>query len=253
MAKSEPKPVDRNAWMATFSDLITLMLTFFVLLLTMSTIDTSRLRSLFQYFPGAGMMMEGGAPSIVDSKRAMIEPFKISSRSGQKRWLDEQDEEPYHALTRWLESRQLDKNVKVIRRGDAYEIHLDNRVVFGAGSVEINPEFVPFLHEVAQTLKEQTGARLRVQVVSSDPNDLAQQSVYKSLWTLATKRSFELSHALISRFKADRRRLSLIGYGEARKIMAEGQSVETFDQRVEFIFVENDDSASAAEPGKRED
>jgi len=37
--KPEEEEMDRNAWMVTFSDLLTLMLTFFVMLLTMSTVD----------------------------------------------------------------------------------------------------------------------------------------------------------------------------------------------------------------------
>jgi len=42
--------VDPNAWMATFSDLLTLMLTFFVLLLTMSSMDNKALKDTFGFF-----------------------------------------------------------------------------------------------------------------------------------------------------------------------------------------------------------
>ena len=38
------KKADPNAWMLTFSDLITLLLTFFVLLLTMSSLDDQDFR-----------------------------------------------------------------------------------------------------------------------------------------------------------------------------------------------------------------
>ncbi|MEO1272054.1 MAG: flagellar motor protein MotB, partial [Myxococcota bacterium] len=40
---SGPK-VDPNAWMATFSDLVTLLITFFVLLLSMSSLDSKPLK-----------------------------------------------------------------------------------------------------------------------------------------------------------------------------------------------------------------
>ena len=40
---------DCNKWMVTFSDLIMLLLTFFVLLLTMSTLDQKALREMISY------------------------------------------------------------------------------------------------------------------------------------------------------------------------------------------------------------
>ncbi|MBH25876.1 MAG: hypothetical protein CMH57_15825 [Myxococcales bacterium] len=46
---SGPK-VDPNAWMATFSDLVTLLITFFVLLLSMSSLDSKPLKDTFGFF-----------------------------------------------------------------------------------------------------------------------------------------------------------------------------------------------------------
>lgn len=47
---------DPNAWMATFADLVTLLITFFVLLLSMSSLDASAVNDSFGFFdaqPGA--------------------------------------------------------------------------------------------------------------------------------------------------------------------------------------------------------
>jgi len=41
---------DPNAWMATFSDLVTLLITFFVLLLSMSSLDSKPLKDTFGFF-----------------------------------------------------------------------------------------------------------------------------------------------------------------------------------------------------------
>ncbi|HPM76918.1 MAG TPA: flagellar motor protein MotB, partial [bacterium] len=58
--KKEQAGTDPNAWMVTFSDLLTLMLTFFVLLLTMSSMDSKKLKEAFDSF-----LQMGGTDSII--------------------------------------------------------------------------------------------------------------------------------------------------------------------------------------------
>jgi len=67
MAKKKKKgaPIDPNAWMVTFSDLMTLLLTFFVLLLTMKSMDQKALKSMFSVFSGAIGMFGFGEKSIM--------------------------------------------------------------------------------------------------------------------------------------------------------------------------------------------
>jgi len=56
-----------SAWMVTFSDLIMLLLTFFVLLLTMSSMDTKKLKETFANFSGApGVLELSGARGVGD-------------------------------------------------------------------------------------------------------------------------------------------------------------------------------------------
>ena len=45
--------IDTTLWMVTFGDLLMLLLTFFVLLMSMSSMDTKSLKSVFSIFSGA--------------------------------------------------------------------------------------------------------------------------------------------------------------------------------------------------------
>ncbi len=53
MSDKKNDEVDPNAWMVTFGDLIMLLLTFFVLLLTMKSMDKSETEEMFQNFINA--------------------------------------------------------------------------------------------------------------------------------------------------------------------------------------------------------
>ena len=48
-SKQLPVKIDPNAWMVTFGDLIMLLLTFFVLLLTMKSMDNKALKEIFKH------------------------------------------------------------------------------------------------------------------------------------------------------------------------------------------------------------
>jgi len=50
--------VDTNSWMVTFSDLITLLLTFFVLLISMSSMDKQKLREILIHMGDAAGVLE---------------------------------------------------------------------------------------------------------------------------------------------------------------------------------------------------
>ncbi len=84
MAREKPpEPIDEgdpNAWMATFSDLVTLLITFFVLLLSMSSLDAKVLEETVGFFNGRlgalGTTTEAGAmlSTSLDVPEAPIMP-----------------------------------------------------------------------------------------------------------------------------------------------------------------------------------
>ena len=230
--------VSKDAWMVTFSDLITLMITFFVMLLTMSTLDISRLKEMFSFFPGAGTAFSGGRPKICASRGVLVERLRLASRTGYRNWLDRHDSEAFHALTRWLVDRRLEDKVKVVQREDGFEIHLEHEAMFKPGSTNVNPRLIPFLGEVAGTLKAQPGVRLRVEVVATDRAELAAQKKFRSLWNLAAGRAASVVGVLRKKYGIEGERLSMIGYGDSPVVKEE--KIETFKQRVELVFVDSE-------------
>ena len=51
-------------WLMTFSDVLTLLMTFFVLLISMSSMDSKKLQETFGFFTGALGILEPGEPVI---------------------------------------------------------------------------------------------------------------------------------------------------------------------------------------------
>ncbi len=64
--RQEDPPAGSPAWMATFSDLMNLLLCFFVLLFSMSTVDEEKYNQLLASISSAFSILDGGASSIGD-------------------------------------------------------------------------------------------------------------------------------------------------------------------------------------------
>ena len=70
MAKKRPEdpPAGSPAWMATFSDLMNLLLCFFVLLFSMSTVDADKLEQVVASMQSTISILPAGGSSIGDGE-----------------------------------------------------------------------------------------------------------------------------------------------------------------------------------------
>ena len=66
--KKEDPPAGAPAWMATFSDLMNLLLCFFVLLFSMSTVDAEKFQLVIASLQSHFSVLQGGASSIGDGE-----------------------------------------------------------------------------------------------------------------------------------------------------------------------------------------
>lgn len=66
--KQEEAPAGSPAWMATFSDLMNLLLCFFVLLFSMSSVDTDKFQALIASLQSEYSILNGGGAAIGDGK-----------------------------------------------------------------------------------------------------------------------------------------------------------------------------------------
>ena len=66
--KQEEPPKGSPAWMATFSDLMNLLLCFFVLLFSMSSVDEEKFEALIASLQSQYSILKGGGSSVGDGK-----------------------------------------------------------------------------------------------------------------------------------------------------------------------------------------
>lgn len=184
--KQEDPPKGSPAWMSTFSDLMNLLLCFFVLLFSMSTVDTEKfemvvqsLQSTFSILPSGGSTIGDG--ELISSGVSMLEKFDIYFNSSSA--LPKGDEEPDDSVTNpdttvtteeaqetlenagLTESEQMAEQVSRLLQSYGLEnqvdvefneyytlINLNGALLFNSGEATIREEVLPVMEKIAVIL-----------------------------------------------------------------------------------------------------
>ncbi len=152
--KKESKKGDSQAWLVTFSDMMTLLLTFFVLLLSMSTLDKEVIKIAFQGFGGkVAFLMStdaGRIPTRISVAREMLEnPWDILEKPDRIKDLLFPDE----IMPNYINKSTLLKNIEILNRPEGVVIVLSDKIVFQSGSTKLTPYAKQILEQVSYLIQ----------------------------------------------------------------------------------------------------
>jgi chemotaxis protein MotB len=138
-----------DAWLVTFSDLVTLLLTFFVLLLSMSSMDKRIIAVTFSNFNQRIDYLRsepaGRIPSrIMLTRKLLNNPWELF----QKRRRIKELLFPDQVLPSDLNRSQLDENIKVLKRKEGVALVLSDKILFQIGSSEPKPGAERLLEQI---------------------------------------------------------------------------------------------------------
>jgi chemotaxis protein MotB len=141
-------------WLTTFNDLVTLLMVFFVLLFTMSTVDTRKMQE-FQYAmqSGLGILKSGKKVSISVKKTQPIDDMSHIMTQAEGKQKKPGSGRPGDKLIDQI--RQLteaDPDIEVTHTHQGTRLSFEDQVLFDFGRVAINPAGFAFLDKIADTL-----------------------------------------------------------------------------------------------------
>ncbi len=229
MAKKKKWPVvykpDPEAWMTTFADLVSLMLTFFILLVSMSTLDNTGLQDISTYFKKAVSVMNAG-----DKTEINIIPPSILERAETPQELMLAMRQNSHAV---LRNTSLEHKVKGIIIKDRLYLRMPSIALFDKGSATLKPETIKVLRRLARMLAVSPG---RISVNGhSDRSSMPTGSKYPDPWSLTLARSASVLH-ILEEEGVNPARLSLAGYGPSKPISTDSTPFgRSHNRRVEIV------------------
>jgi chemotaxis protein MotB len=227
MAKEEPKKVEcppaAPAWMCTFADMMSLLLCFFILILSFSVMDAKK------YYQAAGSMKDA-----FGTQKEKMEPF---SMQGQKMISTEFDTVPLQVQIKvanvfseeikggMVESDYSEKGLILRVKGS---------VAFESGSAQIKNEFLPFLDKLGR-LAEEMDLAIEVSGHTDNVPLKKEATPYHSNWGLSSARAVGVVEYWIEKMKIPPEKLLAIAAADGKPLaLNDSPEGRAANRRVEF-------------------
>jgi chemotaxis protein MotB len=240
------------AWLVTFADLATLLLTFFILLLSYAEMDLEKYRamanSMALAFGSSNVVSEdiGGSPiTLVESDTVSL-PEPTDTLEDQPELIDERAEQSdirqiqpgvidlASRLITELEPEVAAETLNVNYDEDQVVIRFSEEATFRSGDASIKPEMIPIIERVVEVLSACTGD---VVVSGHTDNRPITSDRYRSNWDLSAARAVSVVHELVLSRDIDADRVVAAGRAETRPL-ADNSSPENraLNRRVEIAI-----------------
>ncbi len=196
-----PKP---PAWLTSFSDLMSLLLTFFILIYAMSSLDVAQLEKFISYF-------RRDEKSFI-KKTSILPPINPPPK------------EVALKIKRRIQKVLPPWAFQIVITADFVKLRLFDKVFFQEGSYRLTPKAQETLREVAVVLKklpERSFIRVEGHV---SPLVEVKDPVVKDKWELSLRRATEVVRFLQAQ-GVDPRKLSAVGYADIKPLYTWKQPV----------------------------
>ncbi|CBW27478.1 putative sodium-driven polar flagellar protein [Halobacteriovorax marinus SJ] len=252
-------PPGLPGWMATFSDLVTLLLTFFVLLLSFAKTETAKyeaaLGSIRDAFGGNvlkhGEVIQRGkspddSPTMIDSQEP-VRPFPIDFLTMEgildKHEINRESDEELKTMKNDLYEYNLSDSVNIYEMPEGIKVKVKDKILFRYGSLRIANEQVSIeVYTRLVRLLTNKDWSVFVQGYSSRGEVSTEDGKNMDAFELSAARASAVTRSLIRRgVKPDQ--ISTVFYGDIRPENIPGRSqteIERASRRVDFILRKRD-------------
>ncbi len=219
-------------WMTTYSDMVTLLLAFFVLLFSMSEIDAEKFRSIMSSFQGGTGVMQGGKNIDLD-----IDPNPIDKEFEVDIELAGLQED----LEEYVDTLGLGNSVEIVLEERGIIIRFMDKIFFDSGSAVVKEQSFEILDSVSDILNKEEFQQRKIKVEGHTDSDRILSSVkFPTNWELSSARATNVLRYLVEKSNISGERISSSGYSYYRNI-APNDSPENKakNRRVDLVILKD--------------
>lgn len=226
-------------WLLTYSDLITLLTVFFVVLYSLSSVNAKKYQeiaiSLSRAMGGGQSVMNEAGPSLAPgiSGSFLNEDMQIAIDTEEINDLEKIRQE----LQAYIDENGLNDRVSVTLEERGVVLSFKDVAFFALGSAELTPDARKLINKTGQILKR-TPQYIRVEGHTDNlPINTAQ---FSSNWELSVTRATRVVQELIRELDFRPERLSAAGYGEFRpKLPNDTPQNRQQNRRVDIVVLKS--------------
>jgi len=228
--KKKEKCAPLALWLVTFSDLMTLLLTFFVLLLTMASMDNAILTTVTLTTADLGLLEKRGSGRVNVKERMVIQlmnkPWEVLNKKNRIKDLLYPDD----ILPDEIKKSDLDKNLDVLAKPDGVALVFTDELLFIPGGSELS-ERGKFIIDRLVPMMTQSNAPINVAGYTDETDNT------ENPYELSGDRALAVLSFLVDA-GVPNKRFSLSAYGDNFPVVDErGRPVDSAkNRRVEILL-----------------
>lgn len=237
--KSKGGGLKGDEWLATYSDTVTLLLTFFVLLYSMSSVDSEKTKSISNAF--TSMMSGENGDSIMEYNLYNGEVPLIGGETDEYILDGEELTEQkklYNNIKEFVTQNNLQDIVEIIDDERGVAMQLRDNILFETSSSDLKEDSKEILNKLASIISPIDNPIL---IEGHTDNRSINTSKYPSNWELSTDRAVNVVRYFVEVMGQEPKRFSAIGYGEFQPV-ASNDTYENMskNRRVDILIVTAD-------------
>ncbi len=271
MSEECPKcpPAGAPLWLATFADLMSLLMCFFVLLLSFATMDASKFKKMAESLENAfGVQRDIPATEIPMGTSIIAQHFspaqtdptpmeqikQMANQESSKLDVSVEDMEKIKQKILEAKVKEVEEQADKIKQALKQEINqglvsvgteelkitirINEKGSFSSGTAELKVGFEPVMKKITKAVNHSVGT---VHVAGHTDNIPISNDWYRSNWELAASRSVTVAHFMLKNKQTDSARIVVQGFADTKPLVANNSAENRAkNRRVEIIITQDD-------------
>ena len=236
--KQEDPPKGSPAWMSTFSDLMNLLLCFFVLLFSMSNIDAQKFQEIAASLASSFSILSDGATSLGEgilissgvsqlnelsdyynsmglNSEGENDEFNDAYQETIKGMIDE-SEKMAEGLANKISDKNMNEQIEVVVSSHYVALNLRSGILFDSGSASLRDDAMNVLDNVGEILKDYNG--YTIEIIGHTDNLPTNPLYFADNLDLSFYRAKSVYNYLIDNYNLDKKGYKPVGMGEKAPI-----------------------------------
>lgn len=245
MARKPREEPDAGSWMNTYSDLVTLLLCFFVLLYSMSAVDAEkwqRFASAFQDGEDTNQIVVGESP---EDGEGLAPPQGSNDYTEGEATINPEEppsdfNELYEYLMWYTEQNNMQDSVELFKGEDTVYIRFNNNIFFYPDRAELKQDSVPILDFLGDCLG---GVEDQIFLININGHtaSVEYENYPVSAWSLSGSRATNIAIFLESNKGISPKKLRPIGYGDNYPVVPnDTEEGRMQNRRVDMVIISTD-------------
>lgn len=243
-------------WIVTYSDLMSLLLTFFILLYSFSTVDAEKFKNITEQLQlaltgeGRASVFDGGTEQIASplddeifAEDEMPEDGLQDNDPGQT--LPEELQEMFERISGYIREQGMEADVRVLMDRSGIYVEIKDAILFDMGSADLKPSGIELMGKLEGVINDFDNELV---VEGHTDNIPINTREFPSNWELSTARALSVLRYLEEEHSIDPTRLSARGYGEHAPLVSNNSSRNRAkNRRVNLLIVFEGDNGNHGE------